>query len=221
MKVNSPIRIESFVPRWLKTRLALGWGEPTPRIEAMRAAVLFADITGFSGLTREFSSKGDIGVEQLTLAVSDYFEKLFQCVTNVGGDIEGIYGDGFMAFWMADADGFATAASEAWRCGRKLTASFDRYQLGAKCEFRLRVAVLEGDVFALKAGGVGDHWLFFLAGDCLSEVSSLLATSGPGQVAASSSFRRIFGANSVPNWKVGSSVQSKNCDHAIPLAALT
>src|SRR5215813_3831033 len=113
--------MEAFIPRWLRQRLELDWGRPEARIEAMRAAILFPDIAGFSTLTREFSSRGDAGLEQLTDAVSNYFGRLFDNVTAVGGDIENTYGDGFLAFWETDANGVAAATQKAFRCASDLT----------------------------------------------------------------------------------------------------
>jgi class 3 adenylate cyclase/tetratricopeptide (TPR) repeat protein len=193
MSSDAQVEMMGFVPRWLRQRLQLGWGEPEARIEPMRAAMLFADIAGFSALTREFSLRGDAGLEELTVAVSDYFGRLFDHVTAAGGYIENTYGDGFLAFWPADAKEIAAASQNAWRCALQLTANFDRFRIGPRFEFRLRAAVLEGHVFAVKAGGAGGHWLFFLGGDCLSEVSGLLATAEAGGVAPSSSVVEALG----------------------------
>lgn len=193
MSVDTDVEVGGFVPRWLRQRLRAGWADPQARIEPMRAAVLFADIVGFSALTREFSSSGDAGLEQLTIAVSDYFGRLFAEVAAAGGDIENTYGDGFLAFWTEEEDGIAAAARQAWQCALQLTRDFDRFGIGAGSEFRLRTAVLEGHVFAVKAGGAAGHWMFFLAGDCLSQVSGLLSAASPGGVALSSTVRALLG----------------------------
>jgi len=217
---DTQVEVKGFVPRWLRQRLRSGWGEPDARIEPIRAAVLFADIVGFSALTREFSSRGDAGLEQLTVAVSDYFGRLFDNVTATGGDIENTYGDGFLAFWVADETGIVPAARSAWACASDLTTNFDRFRVGAGSEFRLRAAVLEGHVFAVKAGGADDHWLFFLAGDCLSEVSGLLSTAGPGGIALSSSIREALG--DVSSFPVGRPAEArvKQPEQATVLAGL-
>ncbi|MBR0829841.1 AAA family ATPase [Bradyrhizobium manausense] len=193
MSSDTQVEVKAFVPRWLRQRLRSGWEEPTPRIQPLRAAVLFADIVGFSSLTRECSSKGEIGLEQLAVAVSDYLGRLIDSVTAAGGDIENTYGDGFLAFWPVEGDAISLAARKAWLCASELTTNFDRFQSSVGSEFRLRTAVLEGDVFAIKAGGAGGHWLFFLAGDCLSEVSDLLSKASPGGIAVSSSIQKTLG----------------------------
>ena len=189
MGYDTQVEVKGFVPRWLRQRLRAGWEEPQPRIEPMRAAVMFADIAGFSAMTREFSARGDAGLEQLTTAVSDYFGRLFDHVTAAGGDIENTYGDGFLAFWEAGENEIATAARKASLCASELTSNFDRFRIGDGSEFRLRAAVLEGHIFAIKAGGADGHWLFFLGGDCLSEISHLLSTAKPGGVALSSAIQ--------------------------------
>src|SRR5262249_28325746 len=150
---DAPVQLEGLIPRWLRQRLRSAWGGPEPQIEPLRAAILFADIAGFSGLTREFSSRGDAGLEQLTLAVTEYFGKLFDVVDTTGGDIENTYGDGFLAFWVADVAGINAAVRNAYACASQLVTSFDHYRVAPGFEFRLRAAVLEGDVFAIKVGG--------------------------------------------------------------------
>ncbi len=196
MSSDTQVEVRRFVPRWLRQRLRLGWDEPRARIEPMRAAVMFADIAGFSSLTRKFTSQGDAGLEELSVAVSDYFGRLFDRVALAGGDIENTYGDGFLAFWPTEEGRNTAAVRSAQLCAIDLTTNFDHFRIGADVEFRLRAVVLEGEVFAVKAGGIGDHWLFFLAGDCLSEVTDLLSHAELGRVALSQS---VQDALSIPD----------------------
>jgi class 3 adenylate cyclase/tetratricopeptide (TPR) repeat protein len=218
MSSDTQVEVKRFVPRWLRQRLRLGWDESTARIEPMRAAVMFADIAGFSALTRKFTSEGDAGLEQLTVAVSDYFGRLFDRVTLAGGDIENTYGDGFLAFWPAEGRGVAGAVRSAQHCAVDLTTNFDHFRIGADVEFRLRAIVLEGEVFAVKAGGVDDHWLFFLAGDCLSEVTDLLSHADLGGVAPSQSVQQALATSDGEELAVYQAKSTEFGTTALPLS---
>ena len=74
---------DAHMPRWL-LQAADGETEPLqPWIRPVRAAALFADISGFSRLTRVYQDKGDEGVEQLSLIISEYLGRLIDCVSGL------------------------------------------------------------------------------------------------------------------------------------------
>ena len=89
----SPAGLNGYVPRWLLHAACEGAAPPRPRIVPMRAAVVFADISGFSRLTRLYQEKGKAGVEELSLIIGDYLGKMERALgkayTEPASDVRG------------------------------------------------------------------------------------------------------------------------------------
>jgi tetratricopeptide (TPR) repeat protein len=196
MKVGASADLRGYVPRWLLERTAKEASAPVDAgIDTMHAAVIFADIPGFTALTQRYLDKGDAGVEELSLIVSDYLGKLFDVVASFGGDIEDIYGDGFLAFWSFPGDaagGKENALGQAARCAAEIVDNYDRYRAPGEVEVRIRIAVVVGELFALRVGGIAGQWMFCLAGPCLLQLSDLLARARPGEIAFAEDARKYL-----------------------------
>ena len=80
--------LASYVPRLIQNRVI---ADPSP-IEApvaeeFQAAVLFADISGFTLLTERMAQMGPTGVEILARILNEYFGQLIDIIHNYGGDV--------------------------------------------------------------------------------------------------------------------------------------
>lgn len=181
--------LSSFLPEWLLTR-ALSEPDALLRPSALtrRAIVVFADISGFTELARRHALEGSAGVERLTRLVSDYLSGLIDLIYAWGGDIEKLYGDAVLAFWLAepgDELAFARLLSNAARCAEQLVSAFDGHRVSDDLVLRLRVAVVAGDVQIIQVGGVRGRFDLVLAGDCLLEIGGLLDRAASGEVLVS------------------------------------
>src|SRR5437762_1402015 len=92
-----------FVPSFVLKRLA---SHPASRASAYAdpscAAVLFADISGFTALSERLTTRGPEGVEELTQVLNVYFGKLIEVIAAHGGDVAKFAGDALLAFWPVD-----------------------------------------------------------------------------------------------------------------------
>jgi class 3 adenylate cyclase len=61
--------------------------------ERFPAAVLFADISGFTALTEHLAQQGPAGAEILTRELNTYFGRLIDLITIHGGDVIKFAGD--------------------------------------------------------------------------------------------------------------------------------
>ena len=175
--------VHSFVPRWLASLPAVRAGHPlAPAIVPLSSAAVFADISGFSRLTQLFADQGADGIERLTRVIGDFLGQLLDAVAAWGGEVEDLYGDGILAFWPAEPTGEPPVA-RALGCAAALVTRFDGFEAAAGVSLRLRAAAVAGDCFALQLGGVSEHWLFLLAGDCLRALGPLLDRAQSGEVA--------------------------------------
>lgn len=181
--------LDAHMPRWL-LQTASGETEPLrPWIRPLRAAALFADISGFSRLTRLYQDKGDEGVEQLSLIISEYLGRLIDCVFRWGGDIENLYGDAILAFWPETASDPTAAMRLALGCAADIVALHDNHIAPGGVTLRIRVAVVHGDLSAIQSGGGGGEWTFMMSGDCLGEIPPLLRLAQPGQIGTAGPIR--------------------------------
>ncbi|MEA3208313.1 MAG: hypothetical protein QOE70_1370 [Chthoniobacter sp.] len=101
-----PDRLASFVPARLVRRFAANPAPLAgPESERFQAAVLFADISGFSPLAERLAQRGPAGAEELTAMLNTYFERLIALIQAHGGDVLKFAGDALLALWeAADAD---------------------------------------------------------------------------------------------------------------------
>ncbi len=180
--------LAAFLPAWLAARTGSA-AKLRPDATPVPAIVVFADVSGFSRLTRVFQDQGDRGVEKFTLIISDYIGRLIDAVHVWGGQVENIYGDAILAFWPAPEGEWDAAASRALACAADIVGDLDNYEAAEGLKLRIRAAAVAGDLTAVQAGGVGGHWHFLLAGDCLGEVPDLIRAAAAGQVAVAASMR--------------------------------
>ncbi|MGH8516173.1 MAG: hypothetical protein ACREUE_01810, partial [Panacagrimonas sp.] len=85
-----------------------------PRGSTFTAAVLFADISGFTTLAARMAERGAAGTEELTRHHNGCFEVMLRLVSASGGDVEKFAGDAMIAVFRVAA-GEADAAGAARR----------------------------------------------------------------------------------------------------------
>ena len=62
MTLDTNVDLRSYVPRWLVERTAHeDAGRTEADIDQTNAAVIFADISGFTALTQRYLNKGELG----------------------------------------------------------------------------------------------------------------------------------------------------------------
>src|SRR5262245_8935527 len=110
--------LASYVPGLIVHRLA---ANPTPITapfsEHFHAAVLFADISGFTALTEHLAQQGPAGAEILTRELNTYFGRLIDLIATHGGDVIKFAGDALTAVWpvaiASHLDALSLAAQQA------------------------------------------------------------------------------------------------------------
>lgn len=72
-------------------------------VKRCKAAVVFADASGFTALTERLATRAD-GPEALSRCINGFFEKLLSVVKAYGGDVIKFSGDALTIIWRADAE---------------------------------------------------------------------------------------------------------------------
>lgn len=180
--------LASYVPALILRRMT---GDSvatlTPSIERFPAAVLFADLSGFTALTEYLTQQNPAGAEELTRILDLYFGHLVQVVGAHGGDVVKFAGDGLLALWYGD-EPLPQLAQRAVQCGLavqmmmapEVWGSFDGYLPSAG--LKVRVGVAAGEVTTMHLGGVFGRWELLVTGDALRQASLAEAQARPGEV---------------------------------------
>ncbi len=157
--------LQSYLPRTVTDEVrtnALAGQRPLAR--EREATVLFADISGFTDLTRLLAERGPEGAEQLSRHLNACLEGLLQAIRRWDGDVVKFAGDALMAVWPHEVCGSraeavyraAAAAQAGQRYVRALRDSGEH-------PFELRVGVSDGSLQCKLLGGDG-RWETFIGG---------------------------------------------------------
>ncbi|MCB0163808.1 MAG: adenylate/guanylate cyclase domain-containing protein, partial [Anaerolineae bacterium] len=183
----------SYVP-WLISRRIAADSTPIdhPRTERLPAAVLFADISGFTALTERLAQQGPAGAEELTRILNDYFGHLIEIIASHGGDVVKFAGDALIALFPAfdDADQpqpalLPQATRLAAQCSLTAQQHLNHYQATEGIRLSLKLAIGAGEVITMHLGGVFDRWEFLVTGDPLVQVGQAEGHAQPGEIAIS------------------------------------
>src|ERR671919_94527 len=97
--------LASYVPKLIQNRVILDPAPiESPVAEELQAAILFADISGFTLLTERLAEKGPTGVETLAHILNEYFGQLIDIIHDYGGDVVKFAGDAVIAVWPIVSD---------------------------------------------------------------------------------------------------------------------
>ncbi len=186
--------LASYTPALITRRLAV---DPTPitapASERFPAAVLFADISGFTALTERLAQRGPAGAEELTQLLNTYFDQLIQLITGYGGDIVKFAGDALIALWPATRQTelpakaqLALAVHRAARCSLLTQQRLNGYEVAPGIQLSLKLALGAGEILTMHLGGEYGRWEFLVTGDPLIQVGRAGQRIGPGEVILSS-----------------------------------
>ncbi len=154
-----------------------------------RAAVLFADLVGFTPMTEALTARGREGAEELTGILDQVFTALVATCEDHGGVVGKFVGDALTVYWPTDRGrGLPTAIRRALTCGLALQAQMKALArvpttIGS---FRLamRVGVAAGVVELRVAGDPAVGLEALLLGKPLLAASRAQRVARPGEVVA-------------------------------------
>ena len=137
----------------------------------LEAAVLFADLSGFSRRANELLSQhGSEGAARLATLLTAAFSQLVECIHAHGGEVVRYAGDALLAWWPGDQVVFAAAA------GAELG------QLTLPSGLKLRIGFGHGPVRAQRLGGHRGHFELLLTGPAVQAACAGGALPEPADV---------------------------------------
>src|ERR1044072_6657404 len=160
--------LASYVPKLIQNRVIANPSPiEAPVAEEIQAAILFADISGFTLLTERMAENGPSGVETLARILNEYFGQLIDIIHDYGGDVVKFAGDAVIAVWPILPD-LGTAASicraDQWQwpmsaaeCALQLRQWITNDHVEVAYLY-LKLAVGMGRISTVHVGGVFNRW---------------------------------------------------------------
>lgn len=205
--------LSSYVPNLILRRI-VRHPEPitAPTYESFPAAVLYADIKGFTALTERLEAiphaEQGAGAEAVTNAINAYFEKFIDILLAHGGDIVKFTGDGVLAIWATEtnlpavqiATELRNAVQRAAQCGLDVQQALANYHTADGIPLSIKIGIGAGDVSVAHLGGVFNRWEVLIGGDPVVQSHASEGRANPDEVVLSPSAYRLIrtAANGVP-----------------------
>lgn len=193
-------RLASYLPIPL-TQQILRDNLPAPgQPQHINAAVLFADISGFTRLAELLATDGPRGAEELNRVLQMTFTAMINGIHTTGGEVAHFHGDA-MSIYFADDDN--QAAARALACAqmmqrlmltsfRAVTVNHSRYKR-ATFELTMKIGLGYGPCVTMVVGEVGKQLEFVLIGAAVDEAVAAQERAKADEVVASRAVRRRAG----------------------------
>ncbi|HEY4691279.1 MAG TPA: adenylate/guanylate cyclase domain-containing protein [Anaerolineae bacterium] len=175
--------LAGYVPALVIRHLAESPGPvTTPSAHSFPAAVLFADISGFTAMTERLARQGPAGVEEASHLLNDYFGQLIERVAAHGGDVIKFAGDALLALWPATEEPLDSVTRRAAQCGLAAQKALHGYMPAPDVRLSLRASIGAGEITEVHIGGVNGRWEYLIAGAPLARLSTIKQDAQPGDV---------------------------------------
>ena len=161
--------VAAYVPPWLVRQILAG-SLPVPgETISLEAAVLFADISGFTPMAEALARVGRRGAEEMTQNLNDTFSATIARIIAYGGEVAAFGGDAILAFFERQAG--QTPQEIAWRaltCAlemRRAMEPFARIETsGGPFSLRMKFGLSFGRIIIVNVGSPAYGLEFIIAG---------------------------------------------------------
>ncbi len=182
-----------------------------PQSDRFPAAVLFADVSGFTPLTEALAQKGPEGAEELTRLLNGYFSHMIALIEAEGGEVVKFSGDALTAVFPAGQDSLSIATRRARQAAQAMQASMSKFALletsAGPVALGMKIGIGAGEILSAQIGGVSDHWEYVIAGDPLRQVAQAEHLAQRGEIILSSEAESVIAPTAVaprplvqPDW---------------------
>jgi class 3 adenylate cyclase/tetratricopeptide (TPR) repeat protein len=200
---------------------------PAPPAEASAdcfpAAVLFADVSGFTPLTEALAQKGAEGPEELTRLLNGYFSRMIALVGSEGGEVVKFSGDAVTVVFPAAQDDLGIATRRAMQAAEAMQAAMDEFATletsAGPVALGMKIGIGAGEVLALRVGGIQERWEYVIAGEPLRQVAQAEHQARRGEIILSPEAEAVIAPHTVaprplsqPDW---ASVQDPKAVEAV------
>lgn len=183
------------------SRRALSSLSQSPQADRFAAAVLLADVSGFTPLTEALAQKGPAGAEELTHLLNGYFSRMIALIEAEGGQVAKFGGDALTVVFPARQEALGVAARRAVQAAEAMQAAMSEFATletsVGPVALGMKIGVGAGEVVAAQVGGVRHHWEYVVAGDAVRQVVQAGQQARRGQAALSPEAEAVVAPHAV------------------------
>ncbi|MBN1179420.1 MAG: adenylate/guanylate cyclase domain-containing protein, partial [Anaerolineae bacterium] len=186
--------IAAYVPqRVVGQALAAETSAAMQQAEHVEAALLFADVSGFTAMSENLARLGKEGAEELTRVLSAYFTAMIDLVHRYGGQVIKFGGDAITCAFACRPASDALDEAPIFRCVLSACAcaltmqermgAFQAVETrGETFQLRMKIGISAGKVLSLSVGSVDEGLEYVLAGTPLDRMSQAEHHASAGEV---------------------------------------
>ena len=207
--------LSPYLPRGLNSRQ-----QGLVKGEKLSAAILLADVSGFTTLSERLSRTGKEGAEEVTNIINSYFSPLIKITLKYGGDLIRFGGDSITVIFEPlpgeSAGKERRSAQAAWEMAEfvknfaEVKTSIGSFPVG------LHLALHTGSFTACQVGNPADGLQYLLAGQSAATAARLEDEAGAGQILISPEMQQTLAGSAKTEKKSGESYQLLELTGAAP-----
>ncbi len=178
--------IRAYVPEQVVERLVANPGcDLVDWEERCDAALLFADVSGFTAMSESLARVGKEGAEELTRVLNDYFTVMIEQVEHYDGQVIKFGGDAITCAFLKRA-GEPPAILRACACALAMQEGMDQFRAvetrGGAFALHMKIGIGAGTVLFLSIGDPQRGQEFLLAGQPLERMAEAEHHASAGEV---------------------------------------
>ncbi|MDP6454820.1 MAG: adenylate/guanylate cyclase domain-containing protein [SAR202 cluster bacterium] len=212
--------LTSYIPPPVARRLAGDPNMPTgPSSEQLPAAVMFADISGFTPLAERLAERGVEGAEDLSNAVNGFFGRFIDLTASHGGEALYFAGDSAIVLWPATDldDDLPGLTHRAAQCALEIMSQLNGLEVAEDVRLSIRVGLSAGRVMVASVGGVQNRWQCLFAGDPMHELGAVGNMGDSGEIILAPNVQAMLGNDSRVHGLVDGYARLEALDSSVPL----
>ncbi|MEM7035117.1 MAG: adenylate/guanylate cyclase domain-containing protein, partial [Chloroflexota bacterium] len=164
-----------------------GFTPGEPMGQRLEAAVLFADISGFTALGELLSQAGVTGAEELTRLINTYFTRIIETIERYQGQVVKFSGDALTVIYTTDDIDLTSATHRASQCALEIQDVLEHIEVpetsqGPAPALSMKIGIGTGKILACSVGGELRRWEYVVAGDPLVQVATAQNKAHPKEV---------------------------------------
>ena len=189
-QLNSLSIIAPYIPPTLLRKIVKSEEMPVePVVEEFDAAVMFADISGFTPLTEALARKGAEGPEELTRILNGYFTRMIAIIESEGGESVQFSGDAVTVVFSLGGETSGMAVKRAMQAAKAMQAAMSDFRalqtsIGV-VRLQMTISIGVGKLKGIQVGGVFNRWEYIIAGDPLRQIGEAEKKAQKGEIVLS------------------------------------
>ncbi len=175
--------VGAYVPRLVLQQAMVNPDQAIIGEEAReRAALLFADVSGFTQMSESLAQLGKEGAEELTSVLNAYFTTMIDLVHRYGGVVIKFGGDAITCRFAEGVEGLVRACACALAMQDEMTQFAAVQTRGGVFNLRMKIGISAGPVLSMSVGQPEAGVEYVLAGRALDRMSAAEHHAAAGEV---------------------------------------